>query len=138
MILSLIRKTGSPARSRPSAPAAFTVEASLLLPPVLLVLLLLLYLIAHVHNRSILSSTACAWAVTGREQEISVLFLEDSYEAVPEDSRQKRTVTWKLRTFPLLSSGEWEDSASLVYEKTDTVRILQLIAAAKKAVPPSS
>ena len=138
MIPSLFHKKRSPDRSRAYAPAGFTVEASLLLPPVLLVLLLLLYLIAHIHNRSVLSSAACAWAVTGREQEISALFLEDSYEAVPEEDKQKRTVTWKLRTLPLLFSGKWEDSASLVYERTDTVRILQLIGAARKTVPPSS
>ena len=119
-------------------PASFTVEASLLLPPVLLTLLAVLYLCAHIHNRSALTSYACVQAVTGNEQEVSILFLEDHFEMQAVDGQRKRTVSHTLHTVPLLFDRTWEDAAELVYEKPETVRILQIASAARKMMPHPS
>ena len=118
-------------------PAFFTVEASLLLPPVLLTLLLVLFLCAHVHNRSVLTASACAGTVTGREQEISVLFLEDGYQYGGGEDSRRRSVSWELHTVPFVSGRRWTESKEIIYKKQYPVRFLQTAAAAGDLLPDS-
>ena len=109
--------------------ASFTVEASLLLPPVLLTCLTVLFLTAHVSNRAAMTAYAAEQAVSGREQEITVLYLSSGCEKNTVSEKKKRTVSYDLTTTPYLAGAVWEDTIHEVYEIPDTVRMLQIAAA---------
>ncbi|MBQ6468656.1 MAG: hypothetical protein IJJ50_01205 [Lachnospiraceae bacterium] len=128
------RKNGIP---RLQMPASFTAEASLLLPPVLLTLLLVLFLCAHIHNRNILTSYACVQAVTGNEQEVSVLFLEEAVKSTCSEDLGERSVSWELHTLPSLSGMEWTESEKIIYKKQKPVRFLQIAYSARSLMPES-
>ena len=104
--------------------ASVTVESALLMPSVLLILLLFLYLMAHVHNRSVLASAACEQAISGKEREVEVLYLASGTERSVSETRHTRTVRYELVTVPLLSGRTWKETAEAEYSLTDPANVL--------------
>ena len=120
--------------SEASLPASVTVESALLLPSVLLVLLLMLYLMAHVHDRSALLSSACEQAAAGTEREVSVLFLNESYSRSGSETRAERSVRYELSTAPLLSGSVFQEELEAVYERIEPSAFMHLASALHEQV----
>lgn len=117
--------------SKTGIEASFTVEASLLLPPVLAVLLLVLYLFGHVHNRTVLTAYACEQAVSGKEQQVTVLYLANDVTENRSGSKKKREVSYSYRTTPLVWPVSFEEEEKASYEITDPVSLAHRAYAAK-------
>ena len=135
---SVTRSSPLPCGTHFSLPASFTVEASLVMPPVLLTLLLILFLCAHVHNRAVLTASACEQAVSGREQEIEVLFLENEVTCERNSDKKKRVVSFRLLTVPYLTERQWEESVRAVYDISDPAGFLHKLAAGKELLSGTS
>ena len=118
----------------PRLRASFTVEASLLLPPVLAVLLLILYLFAHVHSRSVLTAYACEQSVTGKEQSVNVIFLTQDVSKEGSSDKKKREVSYHFRTAPMLSYSAMEETVRASYEIADPAAFARRAAAVRDLI----
>ena len=119
----------SPARLR--AKASFTVEAALLMPLLTGILVLFLFLTAHVYDRSVLFSHAAAAAVTGREQDLSMLVLHRNAAIIIEENGKTRTAAASLLTDPGIGGRIFREETELVFTKAEPARLLRLKTALK-------
>ena len=114
--------------------ASLTVEASLLLPPILLVLLLVLYLFAHVHSRAVLTAYACEQAVSGKEQEVQVLFFASDVSKDTAEIKKERKVSYSFRTAPLLWPADYPETETASYTIIDPAAFAHRAAALRGLV----
>ena len=70
--------------------AAFTVEAALIMPVILMVILSSLYLCMHVHNRNYLRSYAVEQSISGHEQPDPALLFSSDISASRTDGGNMR------------------------------------------------
>ena len=110
--------------------ASFTVESAILMPLVTLVLVLFLFVSMHVYDRAVLRAGAAAALLTGRQQELSVLVLQQEADLTVTGDRGKRTAEWHLLTVPVPGDRIFreEEKSSCVFP--DPADILRKAAAA--------
>ena len=109
--------------------ASFTVEAALVLPPVLAAMLLLLYLLTFAHNRSVYTSAALTQSITGREQDVSTFYLSRPGPLSAQEDDGARTVTGQSELLFLPSGRSVSFSVHETYRKTDAPDLLRKRAA---------
>ena len=105
--------------------ASFTVEASLLMPLVLLVIFAVLYLDFHVQNRNVILASACENAITGHDRDPLVLMGTEGADKTLEDDGKKRTVSYSLVTSSVYGGYAWEAASSAEYVICDPVSLIR-------------
>ena len=93
-----IRMRGLTARRNSLTRGAFTVEAALLMPVILMVLLSSLYLCMHVHNRNYLRAYAVEQSISGHVQPDPALLFSSDMTAGRTDGGNMRTVSYTAAT----------------------------------------
>ncbi len=85
--------------------ASLTVEAAMLMPILFFVVFSCVYLNFHVHNRANLSASAAEQAISGHEQNGTVLFGSVQPEAERSESEDARTVGYAAVSPVYIGSG---------------------------------
>ena len=112
--------------------AAFTVEAALIMPVILMVILSSLYLCMHVHNRNYLRSYAVEQSISGHEQPDPALLFSSDISASRTDGGNMRTVSYTAGTVYYTGSRLYSISEHAGYRKVKPVAYLWRMRAVKK------
>lgn len=105
--------------------ASLTVETALLMPIVIFTVLMAVYLTAHIHNRTWLSSSAGEQAVSGHVQEDPDLFAAGEILITRDDYGSGRTVSGKAGTFHFSGEKLWEIDVKQTFRKVKPVRLIR-------------
>ena len=112
--------------------AAFTVEAALIMPVILMVILSSLYLCMHVHNRNYLRSYAVEQSISGHEQPDPALLFSSDISASRTDGGNMRTVSYTAGTVYYTGRRLYSISEHAGYRKVRPVAYLWRMRAVKK------
>jgi hypothetical protein len=112
--------------------AAFTVEAALIMPVILMVILSSLYLCMHVHNRNYLRSYAVEQSISGHEQPDPALLFSSDISASRTDGGNMRTVSYTAGTVYYTGRRLYSISEHAGYRKVKPVAYLWRMRAVKK------
>ena len=112
--------------------AAFTVEAALIMPVILMVILSSLYLCMHVHNRNYLRSYAVEQSISGHEQPDPALLFSSDISASHTDGGNMRTVSYTAGTVYYTGRRLYSISEHAGYRKVKPVTYLWRMRAVKK------
>lgn len=112
--------------------AAFTVEAALIMPVILMVILSSLYLCMHVHNRNYLRSYAVEQSISGHEQPDPALLFSSDISASRTDGGNMRTVSYTAGTVYYTGRRLYSISEHAGYRKVKPVAYLWRMRAFKK------
>ncbi len=112
--------------------AAFTVEAALIMPVVLMVILSVLYLCMHVHNRNYLLSYAVEQSISGHIQPDPVLPFSSDISAARTDGGNMRTVSFTAGTVYYTGKRLYSISEQAGYRKVKPVTYLWRMRSVKK------
>ncbi|MBR3170934.1 MAG: pilus assembly protein [Lachnospiraceae bacterium] len=112
--------------------AAFTVEAALIMPVILMVILSSLYLCMHVHNRNYLRSYAVEQSISGHEQPDPALLFSSDISASRTDGGNMRTVSYTAGTVYYTGRRLYSISEHAGYRKVKPVTYLWRMRAVKK------
>lgn len=112
--------------------AAFTVEAALIMPVILMVILSVLYLCMHVHNRNYLISYAVEQSISGHTQpDPELIFLSD-ISVSRTDGGNMRTVSYTAGTVYYTGRRLYGISEKAGYRKVKPVTYLWRMRSVKK------
>ena len=114
--------------------AAFTVEAALLMPVILMVLLSVLYLCLHVHNRNYLTAGAVVQAISGHEQRDPALPFSSDISSTRTDGGNLRTVSFSAETVYYTGRRLYSISGHAGYRKVKPVTYLWKMRSVKKII----
>ncbi len=112
--------------------AAFTVEAALIMPVILMVILSSLYLCMHVHNRNYLRTYAVEQSISGHEQPDPALLFSSDISASRTDGGNMRTVSYTAGTVYYTGRRLYSISEHAGYRKVKPVAYLWRMRAVKK------
>ena len=112
------------------ARASFTIETALLMPVLIFAIIMSVYLTVHVMNRSVLASSCVEQAVSGRSQEVNVLFASGAVSWKRADDENARTVSAQAATLHYSGSELWQSESTATYQK---IRPVTAIRIARKA-----
>lgn len=112
--------------------AAFTVEAALIMPVVLMVILSLVYLCMHVHNRNYLLSYAAEQSISGHEQPDPPLIFSTEVSAGRTDGGNMRTVSYKAGTVYYTGRRLYSIAEQAGYRKVKPVSYIWKMSAVKE------
>ena len=118
--------------------ASFTVEASLLMPLILLVLTASICLTLYTAARAATSVKACEQAVTGRADDGSPPLWTASLARDMQDDLHSRTVAFRGETPSAFRPFHWRFEAEAVYRKVRPASLIRRILAAKDALEHSA
>lgn len=114
--------------------AAFTVEAALIMPVILMVLLSVLYMCLHVHNRNYLMASAVEQAISGHEQQDPALPFSADISSARTDGGNLRTVSFSAETVYYTGRRLYSISRHAGYRKVKPVTYLWKMRAVKKII----
>ena len=112
--------------------AAFTVEAALIMPVILMVLLSVLYLCMHVHNRNYLLSYAVEQSISGHTQPDPELIFSSDISVSRTDGGNMRTVSYTAGTVYYTGKRLYNISEKAGYRKVKPVTYLWRMRSVKK------
>lgn len=112
--------------------AAFTVEAALIMPVVLMVILSVLYLCVHVHNRNYLRAYAVEQSISGHMQPDPALLFSSDITAGRTDGGNMRTVSYTAGTVYYTGRRLYSISERAGYRKVKPVTYLWRMRAVKR------
>ena len=112
--------------------AAFTVEAALIMPVILMVLLSVLYLCMHVHNRNYLLSYAVEQSISGHTQPDPELIFSSDISVSRTDGGNMRTVSYTSGTVYYTGRRLYGISEKAGYRKVKPVTYLWRMRSVKK------
>ena len=112
--------------------AAFTVEAALIMPVILMVLLSVLYLCMHVHNRNYLLSYAVEQSISGHTQPDPELIFSSDISVSRTDGGNMRTVSYTAGTVYYTGKRLYSISEKAGYRKVKPVTYLWRMRSVKK------
>jgi hypothetical protein len=112
--------------------AAFTVEAALIMPLILMVILSLLYLCIHVHNRNYLRAFAIEQSISGHVQSDPALFFSSDISACRADGGNMRTVSYTAGTVYYTGRRLYSISERAGYRKVKPVTYLWRMRSVKR------
>ena len=113
-----------------TARASLAVETALLMPVLIFALIMSVYLTVHVMNRTVLASSCAEQAVSGRSQEVNVLFASGAVSWKRADDENARTVSAQAATLHYSGSELWQSESTATYQK---IRPVTAIRIARKA-----
>ena len=112
--------------------AAFTVEAALIMPVILMVILSSLYLCMHVHNRNYLRSYAVEQSISGHTQPDPELIFSSDISVSRTDGGNMRTVSYTAGTVYYTGKRLYNISEKAGYRKVKPVTYLWRMRSVKK------
>lgn len=112
--------------------AAFTVEAALIMPLILMVILSLLYLCIHVHNRNYLRAFAIEQSISGHVQSDPALLFSSDISAYRTDGGNMRTVSYTAGTVYYTGRRLYSISERAGYRKVKPVTYLWRMRSVKR------
>ena len=112
--------------------AAFTVEAALIMPVILMVLLSVLYLCMHVHNRNYLLSYAVEQSISGHTQPDPELIFSSDISVSRTDGGNMRTVSYTAGTVYYTGKRLYGISEKAGYRKVKPVTYIWRMRSVKK------
>ena len=112
--------------------AAFTVEAALIMPVILMVILSVLYLCMHVHNRNYLISYAVEQSISGHVQPDPSLLFSSDISVSRTDGGNMRTVSYAAGTVYYNGRKLYSISEHAGYRKVKPVTYLWRMRAVKR------
>ena len=130
-----IRETGTQgqkARKKNLRRGAFTVEAALLMPVILMVILSSLYLCMHVHNRNYLRAYAVEQSISGHVCPDPALLFSSDISAGRTDGGNMRTVSYTAGTVYYTGRRLYSISERAGYRKVKPVTYLWRMRSVKK------
>ena len=112
--------------------AAFTVEAALIMPVILMVILSVLYLCMHVHNRNYLISYAVEQSISGHVQPDPPLLFSSDISVSRTDGGNMRTVSYAAGTVYYNGRKLYSISEHAGYRKVKPVTYLWRMRSVKR------
>ena len=112
--------------------AAFTVEAALIMPVILMVILSATYLCVHVHNRNYLRAYAIEQSISGHVQPDPKLLFSSDISAGRTDGGNMRTVSYTAGTVYYTGRKIYSISEHAGYRKVKPVTYLWRMRAVKR------
>ena len=112
------------------ARASFTIETALLMPVLIFAIIMSVHLTVHVMNRTVLASSCVEQAVSGRSQEVNVLFASGAVSWKRADDENARTGSAQAATLHYSGSELWQSESTATYQK---IRPVTAIRIARKA-----
>lgn len=112
--------------------AAFTVEAALIMPVILMVILSVLYLCMHVHNRNYLISYAVEQSISGHVQPDPALLFSSDISVSRTDGGNMRTVSYAAGTVYYNGRKLYSISEHAGYRKVKPVTYLWRMRSVKR------